>query len=203
MIDSGDLRDNVFFLDEHTSQNPHGPQMTGAAVYSWTGNIEDHTGQIVSQISAFLIPNGANLVAPGTYNFSYNMLLPNAAGHMSFWITTPLFTGGTPNLLLNHNTMMVDDIGLNGTALFTGHSGYVAPPGTVTMEDNIFFNPIKSNLAYKLRLNIGAVDSNVCYVTTCDYNVGYNMLTDGGGYPGGGNGYADYFSGQRTSLRTT
>jgi hypothetical protein len=197
----GDARDNLWFLDEHTSFNPHGPDLAQASAETISGNIVDHTGQVIKSTSAFMITNGAILPNGSNYSMVNNILLPNAAGHSSFWLTTPIQQSGENGVTykLNHNTWMVDNVGTGGAGIYTAHSGVANQTGTIaSFQNNILWNPMPSNQAYKLMAYSG-VDHNVCLPAACDYNDGYNMLTDGGGYSGGGNGYADVFSGSGDS----
>jgi hypothetical protein len=196
MLLAGDARDNLWFLDEHTSFNPHGIDLAGLTTQTISGNIVDHAGQI-TQVSAFMITNGANL-ASGNYNFLNNIHPPNAVGHQSFWLTTPIQIGSnTTTYTLNHNTWMTDTIfGTGGgTGIYTQHSGTADPAGTLaSYQNNILWNPVTSNEAYKLFAYSG-VGNNVCLPANCNYNDGWNTLTGGGGYSGGANGYADIFTG--------
>jgi hypothetical protein len=192
----GNSQNNYWFLSDPYPFNPHGVNVGAAATrQSITGDVVDHAGQINDQVSAFDLnnvpsPNGS------AYTLRNCILLPNAAGHSSFWL------GGVGNSWANnesysfiHNTAMIDSY-LGGMGLITAHA--TTPPDNpgqlASYENNILWNPVTTNEAYKL-LAAQNVNLNVCAPANCDYNDGWNMRTDGGGFTGGASGYADNFSG--------
>jgi hypothetical protein len=198
----GDSRDNLWFLDEYLSYNPHGPQVTASSGQTLSGNIVDHAGQILNQVSAFMITNaGVGLAANSTYSLTNSILLPNAAGHSSFWLSAIFQMSGESGTVFSatHNTGMFDSV-FDGVGLLTAHPGALPNPAgqLSSYANNIFWNPTGANPAYKLASGQLTANLNVCAPTNCDYNDGFNTLTDGGastGFAGGANGYADNFSG--------
>jgi hypothetical protein len=130
-----------------------------------------------------------------------NIVLPNEAGHGTWW--SGFFTNCCGNsgvtYVWNHNTVMADAIYGSSGATVDGHPGvgYTSNNGQiVSFANNIMWNPTASNMSYKL-FNAGGSYPNInaCPPAACNYNDGWNMLTDGGGFTGGANGYADVFSG--------
>jgi hypothetical protein len=201
----GDARDNLFFLNDPNAMNPHGLNLSAYGPETMYGDIVDHGGQIQSQVSAWMISNNA-VLAPGTYVMSNNLLLPNASGNSSWYLAAPIQMAGENGTVfwINHNTAMVNNTN-QGVGVLVAHPGTLANPAgqLASFQSNILWNPVAANQAYKL-LAAQNINSNVCSPASCNYNDGWNMLTDGGaagggcggaGCTGGANGYADNFSG--------
>jgi hypothetical protein len=196
MLMAGDVMDSLFVLDEHTSFNPHGIDLEPSGAMTIRGAVVEHTGQIQTQISAFMITNGTTFSNNTNYSLLNSLFVPNAAGHMSFWLTAPILNGSPTGVTftVNHNTAIADSANLGGEAVYTEHAG-ATPTGTLaSYENNILWSPTTTNEAYKAWA-FAAVSTNICLPANCDYNDGWNLKTDGGGYSGGANGYADVFSG--------
>jgi hypothetical protein len=192
---NGDALNNYWLYEEPQTANPHGPN-AHAFPSSMIGNITDHTGNLTGSMSAWWITN--NSLAGSNYSFINNLILPNAEGHSTFWITLTIpITPGT-TLTVEHNTAMIDNVsGTGGLGINTNHGLTAAANGMLaSYRSNLLWNPGTSNLAYKLwAADQGSAHNlDVCAPVACDYNDGWNMLTDGGGFRNGGNGYADNFS---------
>src|ERR1019366_2567801 len=138
-----------------------------------------------------------SLASNSVYTVNNNIFLPNAKGNASVWATGFKYCCGQTGVQfrIDHNTIIADTV---TAAIIDGHSNTPNPAGNLaSYQNNIIWNPAAPgvNQVYKFQ-NIGAPGAstvNVC--TICDYNDGWNELTDGGGLTGGANGYADYFSG--------
>jgi hypothetical protein len=196
---AGDVLDNYWLLDEPVSANPHGLYEWGGGGSAVTGNSFDHTGYMTTQISA-LYDTNAGVPAAANYPMTYNVILPNAQGHASWWLGAVIsLTSGT-TITVEHNTVMEDaPTGWSqpGTALVTRHGGMAQTPAAMlaSYRSNLMWNPVAVNQAYKsYAYSDTPQDLNPCLPTACDYNNGWNMLTNGGGFSNGGNGYADNFS---------
>jgi hypothetical protein len=189
----GDSRDNLWFLDEPVSNNPHGPATGAGSSQTMSGEILDHGGQIIAQVSAFFIIGGSK--TPNKYAIKNSILLPNAAGNSSFWLASLLMgDGATHTVAVDHNTAMVSNV-FSGVGVYTAHA--TNPPnfaGQLTsFRNNILWNPAPRNQTYKL-MAYQHHNLDVCAPANCDYNDGFNTATDGNGFKNAGRGYADNFS---------
>ena len=194
---AGDALDNYWLLDEPVSANPHGLYNWGGGGSAVTSNVFDHTGYMTTQISG-LYGNAFPSVA--NYPMTYNIVLPNAQGHASWWLAVILGLGIDATMTIDHNTIMEDTPtawNQPGAVLITRHPGVAQTPTGMlaSYRSNLMWNPLAVNQAYKsYAYSDTPQDLNPCLPTACDYNAGWNMLTDGGGFSNGGNGYADNFS---------
>ena len=194
LVAMGDLRDNVFFLDDHSVSNVHGVDFSAGSASVDVGNIVDHAGQLTSSISSFVITNVA-LAHDATYLVKNNILLPNAAGHSSFWLSAPIqcCSNTGVSFVFDHNTVIND----GGEALYTAHPTTEAnPPGQLaSFRDNILWNPSPGNgQSYKLYAAQN-INVDVCAPENCDFNDGWNGLNaSAAGFINSANGYADNFS---------
>jgi hypothetical protein len=194
---AGDSQNNVWFLDEPIAYNPHGTQASAAAPQTMTGSIIEHSGELTISISLWW---GVLVDDPtaGVYTFTNNIHPLNAAGFSSWWMALPLKNIGQtypPYLSATHNTWSTVMNSPNGAVVTEHGTTDTSPVGQIAYMNNILWNPTTSNKAYKLyHLDNTITSNNVCLPANCDYNDGYNTLTDGGGFTGGANGYADIFS---------
>jgi hypothetical protein len=186
-------------LDEPVSSNPHGPYEYTGAGNALNGSIADHTGYMTTQISAFY-QTEAGIPAAANYSFLNNIILPNAQGHASWWLTLTDYLTAGQTITVEHNTAMLDAPTAWSqpmAGVITRHTTTAQTPAGMlaSYRSNLLWNPSPSNQAYKTyAYGDTPQDLNPCLPTACDYNNGWNMLTDGGGFSNGGNGYADNFS---------
>jgi len=196
----GNLQNNLWFLDQHTVTNPHGPTFGKNGSQTAMGEISDHAGWVSNSMAPFMCANGAQANG-AVYRMTNLILLPNAKGLSSYWITAPLQQAGETGITyrIDHNTAIVtgNNGGSNGgPAVLTAHPRTEAnPTGQVaSYQNNNLWAPAGVNESYKLFADQD-VNLNACAPANCNYNNGWNLLNDGGGFMGGANGYADNFSG--------
>lgn len=175
MAASGDVLNSIFLVDVHSAANIHGIDLRAGSVETLQGDIVEHAGNLTSSPSAAVITNATNLKA-GTYTVRNTIIPPNAAGHASFWLTTPIQNIPANNVLFSyeHNTIMADSV--SGTAVYTDHGPGMSFAGQIaSYRSNILWNPIRANPAYKLQSGLG-LTTDVCAPAMCDYNDGFNTL---------------------------
>jgi hypothetical protein len=200
---TGNTSYNIWLLDEPQSNNPHGPYITTASTSNMTSEIVDHAGEIAAStaVSAFYQTNLPNLAI--NYSFTNSILLPNESGNTSWWINAlinPSTAGQT--VTLDHNTVMANfGVGQGeGTVSYHPGVGASTPTGMLaSYRSNIIWNPLTTSKTYKLfsfctETSCAYPNLNPCLPANCDYNLGWNTMTDGAGYSNGGNGYADTFT---------
>jgi hypothetical protein len=192
---SGDSRDNLFLIDDADTNNPHVLLLGAAGAETISGNILDHTGDINTDSGEFVLVNIP--LAPGvTYTIKNNILLPNAAGHASTEIISVMqCCSNTGNKFdIDHNTYCGQQSpGLNQDAIHTAEGG-ANPGGQLNSFRSNLLWASTANSSYKLLAQQNG-NRDVCAPANCDYNDGWNLKTDGGGFSNGGKGYADSFSG--------
>ena len=192
----GDACENYWLLDEAVSSNPRGLNIYNGAGSQVCGSIVDHTGYLASGISAFWVTSFGTPAA-ANYAFLNNILLPNAQGGTSWWITAvvPVTSGTT--LTIEHNTVVANlSASSQGAGLVTRQGGGTPTNGMIaSYRSNILWNSGPA-ASYKALASGGGTSSDLdaCAPTACDYNDGWNMLSDGSGFSNGGDGYADNFS---------
>src|SRR5208283_5088614 len=142
----------------------------------------------VSSVSTWWQLN-AGVPAAANYVITGNILLPNSVGQQSWWLTALIALTAGQTATVEHNTWPINYAPGNGGGVLTRHpTTGPTPAGMLTSyRSNILWTNDPTNKYYKLFEYPGLTGNpnNVCDPAACDYNDGWNTLTDGGGFSGG------------------
>jgi hypothetical protein len=199
---AGGTNSNYWVMDDPVNYNNHGPAEYPGAGTTVNGDIVDQTGTNTGSTSCWWI-TGSGIPAAANYSILNTILLPNGVGQQGSWLAVLVNLTAGMTVTVEHNTWPVNNLPGTGGAVLTRHPTTTpTPAGMLTSyRSNILWNWDTTNDYYKLFEYPGqgyqtsnGNPNNVCDPAACDYNDGYNTLTDGMGFSGGGNGYADFFT---------
>lgn len=198
MLFEGSSDNNLWFLDGGKSANPHGPSPgAGNTPQDLTDSVADTTSRETTSVTAFWITANnlnANNLSGAYYNFKRNIILPNSAGDMTWWMSlviAPLL--GPATFFYEHNTEFVRT---GESGLLTRHptTGQTPAGELGSLKSNIFWSYDTTNEGYKTYAYGDSPENlNPCYPADCDYNGAWNINLGAAGFAGG-NGYADNFT---------